>query len=76
MVNVNLVVTIYMIGMGVLLVFNLLYIYIYVYIMNTEVVTDLIAFSRVLRLSTDPSIRKVFINHDLTPREAEAKKIP
>ena len=41
-------------------------------LMNPEVVTDLISSSRVLRLSTDPSIRKVVMNHDLTPREAEA----
>ena len=39
---------------------------------NSEAVSDLISSSRVLRLSTDPSTRKVFINHDLTPREAEA----
>ena len=41
-------------------------------LMNPEAVTDLISSSRVLRLSADPSTRKVFINHDLTPREAEA----
>lgn len=40
--------------------------------MNPEAVADVISSSRVLRMSTDPSIRKVFMNRDLTPKEAEA----
>lgn len=39
---------------------------------NSEAVRDLISSSRILRISQDAAVRKVFMNYDLTPSEAEA----